>query len=221
MEQRSNRWFRKNILSAVGIGGVLLTVTAGFAQDTMGVSFKDSNSGEMQKVLYKGAETFIGEDTYNKLVSKKGDIRVPENFREDYVLLGTWSVAGDTDTGGEVGLHVVYSTREAVEAYRSTGAFPDGAVIVKELFFGHTEFLTTGEATRADKLAGYFVMIKDTQNRFEDNPLWGDGWGWAFFGADNKTKTTSTDYKVDCLACHEPATDTDYIYTDAYPVLKK
>lgn len=166
-------------------------------------------------------ETYIGETTYEKLISAKGDIRVPNNFRTDYVMLGSWSVAGDADTGGEVGLHVVYSTREAVDAYRKTGEFPDGTVIVKELFSGHTEFLTTGEATRADKLAGHFVMIKDTKGRFAENPLWGEGWGWAFFGADNSEKTQSTNYQNDCMACHEPARDTDFIYTDAYPVLKK
>jgi hypothetical protein len=166
-------------------------------------------------------ETYIGNDTYEKLISASGDIRVPRNFRTDYVMLGSWSVAGDADTGGEVGLHVVYSTREAVDAYRTTGEFPDGAVVVKELFSGHTEFLTTGEATRADKQSGYFVMIKDTQNRFPDNPLWGDGWGWAFFGPNETMKTSSTNYQNDCMACHEPAKDTDYLYTDAYPVLKK
>ncbi|MCK0069984.1 cytochrome P460 family protein [Kordiimonas laminariae] len=167
------------------------------------------------------SETYIGEATYEKLISAKGDIRVPKNFRTDYVMLGSWSVAGDADTGGEVGLHIVYSTREAVDAYRKTGEFPDGTIIVKELFSGHTEFLTTGEATRADKLAGYFVMIKDGKGRFAENPLWGEGWGWAFFGADNTEKTQSTNYQEDCMACHEPARKTDFIYTDAYPVLKK
>jgi hypothetical protein len=155
------------------------------------------------------------------LVSATGDIQVPENFRTDYVALGSWSVTGDADTGGDIGLHVVYAPKDAVIAYRKTGNFPDGTVIVKELFTGETEFLTTGEATRAKDIAGYFVMVKDTQNRFPENPLWGEGWGWAFFGADNQQKTTSTDYKADCLACHEPARKTDFIYTNAYPVLKK
>lgn len=154
-------------------------------------------------------------------VADNGDIRVPENFRMDYVMLGSWSVEGDADTGGDIGLHVVYAPKEAVIEYRKTGAFPDGTVIVKELFTGETESLTTGKATRAKDLAGYFVMVKDTQNRFPDHPLWGDGWGWAFFGADDTMKTTSTDYRNDCLACHEPARGTDFLYTSAYPVLEK
>jgi hypothetical protein len=33
-------------------------------------------------------------------------------------------------------------------------------------------------------------------------------------------KTTSTDYKKDCIGCHEPAQATDWIYTPGYPPLK-
>ncbi len=161
-----------------------------------------------------------GKTFANGAVTKTGDISVPANFRTDFIMLGSWSVAGDADTGSEIGLHVVYAPKEAVAIYKNTGEFPDGTVIVKELFSGKTEFLTTGEATRADKTTGYFVMVKDTKNRYPDNKLWGDGWGWAFFNAANTQKTTSTDYKTDCLACHEPARKTDMLYTDGYPVLK-
>ncbi len=154
------------------------------------------------------------------VVSSDGAISVPENFRTDYVMLGAWSVAGDADTGGGVGLHVVYTQPASVDAYRATGTFPDGAVLVKELFNGNTQLLTTGEATSAADVAGYFVMVKDEVGRFPDNPLWGDGWGWSFFTADDPVKTVSTDYATDCLNCHEPARASDLVYDFAYPVLK-
>ena len=154
------------------------------------------------------------------VVSENGTIRVPENFRTDYVMLGAWSVAGDVDTGGEIGLHIVYAPKSAVEAYRATGAFPDGTVLVKELFNGKTESLTTGEATSAADIAGYFVMVKDTQGRFPGNPLWGDGWGWSFFDAGDPLRAKTKDYMAECLACHEPARASDLVYVQAYPVLK-
>ncbi len=154
------------------------------------------------------------------VVSDSGAIRVPDNFRTDYIMLGAWSVAGDVDTGGEVGLHVVYAPRDAVEAYRRDGSFPDGTVLVKELFNGKTEALTTGEATSAAETAGYFVMVKDTKGRFPENKNWGDGWGWSFFNADNRTEAVTEDYKAECLACHEPARASDLLYDYAYPVLK-
>ena len=155
------------------------------------------------------------------VVSDSGEIRVPENFRSEYVMLGAWSVAGDVDTGAETGLHTVYSPRSVVDAYRETGQFPDGAVLVKELLNGKTESLTTGEATSAASTAGYFVMVKDAQGRFRDNPLWGDGWGWSFFAADDTQNTKSTDYVADCLSCHEPVRASDLVYSYAYPVLSR
>ena len=161
-----------------------------------------------------------GKTFADGVVSEDGALHLPANFRTDYVMLGAWSVAGDADTGGEVGLHVVYAPAKAVEGYRETGRFPDGTVLVKELFNGKTETLTTGEATHAAGVAGYFLMVKDDKNRFPDNPLWGDGWGWAFFAADDTTATTTKDYRGECLACHEPARGTDLVYVRAYPVLK-
>ncbi len=156
----------------------------------------------------------------SEAVSVDGSIHVPENFRTDYVMLGAWSVAGDVDTGGEIGMHIVYSPREVVDAYRETGKFPDGAVLVKELFNTKTEDLTTGAATSNTDTAGYFVMVKDTEGRFPENALWGDGWGWSFFSATDTQHTTTKDYQAECLACHEPARATDLIYDYAYPVLR-
>lgn len=152
-------------------------------------------------------------------VSADGTIRVPEAFRTEFVLLGAWSVVGDADTDGAVGLHVVYAPRDAVAAYRRTGAFPDGTVLVKELFATETESLTTGAASRASEKAGTFVMVKDAKGRFPGDPLWGDGWGWAFFEAGETRATVSTDYQGDCLGCHEPARATDLVYVQGYPVL--
>lgn len=155
------------------------------------------------------------------VVAADGSLHVPENFRTDYLMLGTWSVMGDADTGGTIGLHVVYASRSAVQIYRETGKFPDGTVLVKELFNGKTETLTTGRATSAASEAGYFVMVKDDNNRFPGNPLWGDGWGWSFFDAGNTRLTTTKDYRKDCLGCHIPARSTDFVYVGGYPVLKR
>ena len=41
-------------------------------------------------------------------------------------------------------------------------------------------------------------MVKDSNGRHAGNKLWGDGWGWSWFDADNPSKTTSTDYKTNC-----------------------
>lgn len=142
-------------------------------------------------------------------------ITIPDEFRTTYEYLGAWAVKGDDD---KLGQHVVYASPGTIAAYRKTGKFPDGAVVVKELLKGKTEDLTTGTATSATETYGYFAMVKDASGK-KQGPLWGDGWGWAFFGADDRMQTTTKDYKAECLACHEPVRDRDLIYTYAYPVL--
>lgn len=150
-------------------------------------------------------------------VSGSGDIRLPEvNFRANWPVLGGWTVLGEAAADG---MHVVYTQPGVIEAYLETGTFPDGAVLVKELLSAQTEEMTTGTVARGDQVQGWFVMVKDTQGRFDGNPLWGDGWGWAFFNADAPTRTVTTNYQDDCVACHVPAETTDWIYTQGYPVL--
>ncbi|MFD2029421.1 hypothetical protein ACFSKM_02005 [Ancylobacter dichloromethanicus] len=31
-------------------------------------------------------------------------------------------------------------------------------------------------------------MVKSSTDKFPENKLWGDGWGWSWFDADNPTK---------------------------------
>lgn len=149
-------------------------------------------------------------------------LHVPdENYRRDWVLLGSFSVRADDAEKGAKELHVVYAKPETVDAYRKTGAFPDGAVIVKDVFATKTETLTTGLASYADTLKGRFVMVKDRGDKYASrSPLWGDGWGWAFYEGEETERTITTDYRQDCLGCHEPARTQDLIYVRGYPVLK-
>ena len=153
------------------------------------------------------------------VVDSKGNLRVPHNYHATYQYLGSWAVAAAQGPGAKE-LHVVYASPGAVAAYRSHGSFPDGAVLVKEVYAAATGQMTTGTVSHADTLKGWFVMMKDSRGRFPDNKLWGNGWGWSWFDAANPSKTTSTDYKTNCQACHVPAQASDWIYVSGYPSLK-
>lgn len=160
-------------------------------------------------------------DSFSPYVDEKGNISLPNDFRS-WRFLGTWGVATDEDDQvGSKGFHNVYTQLETVLAFRSTGKIPDGAVLVKELLTAKTNSMTTGEISFATETEGWFIMIKDTQGRFTDNKLWGDGWGWALFNADDPTTTVTTDYKSDCLGCHIPAKKDDWIYIRGYPALRR
>jgi hypothetical protein len=150
----------------------------------------------------------------------EGALRVPSAYRSMYEYLGTWAIAADKGEGSKQ-LHSVYASPGAVAAFRKDGHFPDGAVLVKEVYEAATNPMTTGTVSHAETLAGWFVMVKDSKNSHPQNKLWGSGWAWSWFDAGNPVKTTSTDYTTDCQPCHIPAQATDWIYTQGYPVLHK
>ena len=167
------------------------------------------------------------ESGYAIAVDETGSIRLPEaDFRAHWTLLGSWIVGGGDvvdDVEGSSGVHQTYTQPGVVEAYRQTGEFPDGTVLVKELLAAGTQSMTTGVISHATVPEGWFVMVKDTEGRFGGGPnagLWGDGWGWAFFAPDDPQTAVTTDYESECISCHVPARDTDWIYVWGYPVLK-
>jgi hypothetical protein len=156
-------------------------------------------------------------EEFSPYVDASGNISFPDGFRTSMVHLGSWFVP----EGGASGFHDVYTEKESVEAYRRTGKFPDGATLVKELRASKSGSFTTGQGVSyaTSGLKQWFVMIKDSKNRFAGNPLWGEGWGWALYKPDNPSKNIATNFQADCLGCHVPAKDRDWVYTEAYPTL--
>jgi hypothetical protein len=150
-----------------------------------------------------------------KLVDKTGNISKPENYRDLYQMLGAYVVL---DSKGNQ-MHFTYASPGAAEYYRRNKKFADGTVLVKEVLGTDHAQLTTGNANWATDTKVWFVLIKDAKGRYPNNPLWGDGWGWAVFKSDAPDQQVAVDYKRDCLGCHLPARADDWIYVKGYPVL--
>ena len=165
------------------------------------------------------ATAATSDQSSQAVVDEQGNLRVPEDYRTAYQFLGAWAIAADQGNGSQQ-LHVVYVSPGTIAAYRKDGHFADGSVLVKEVFETATGPMTTGTVSSARTLKGWFVMVRDSKNTHPGNKLWGDGWGWSWFDASNPTKTTSTDYKANCLGCHVPAQATEWIYVSGYPPLK-
>jgi hypothetical protein len=165
-------------------------------------------------------------ETFSPYVDAYGNISVPSDFDTSWVFLGSWSIASEdvaqssaASGHGAAALHNVYTQPGTVEEFRNTGKFPDGAVLIKELLTTETAQMTTGKVSRGKEIEGWFIMVKDTEGRFPDNQLWGDGWGWSLFDA-NKNSTTR-DYNAECLGCHIPAKQNDWVYIEGYPILHR
>jgi hypothetical protein len=154
------------------------------------------------------------------VVDASGNLHVPDTYRADYEFLGSWAISAGEDRGSKE-LHTVFASPGAVAAYRENGRFPDGTVLVKEVFQAATGQMTTGTVSHAETLKGWFVMVKDSNSRYPGNKLWGNGWGWSWFDAANPSQTTSHDYKTECLSCHVPAQASDWVYVSGYPPLKR
>jgi cytochrome P460 len=165
------------------------------------------------------ATAATGDQSPQAVVDAQGNLRVPEDYRAAYQFLGAWAIAADQGKGSQQ-LHVVYASPGTIAAYRKDGQFTDGSVLVKEVFEATTEPMKTGTVSHAQTLKGWFVMVRDSKDTHPGNKLWGDGWGWSWFDAGNPTKTTSTDYKANCLGCHVPAHATEWTYVFGYPPLK-
>lgn len=156
--------------------------------------------------------------TVDGALDATGALHVPVNYRATYQGLGSWAVAADKDVGAKE-FHTVYASPGAAAAYARDHRFPDGTVLVKEVAEAMTAPMTTGTVSHSTKLKGWFVMVRDEHNRHTGSKLWGDGWGWAWFDADAPKAAKTTDYKAECLACHEPARKTDLSYVEGYPAI--
>jgi len=62
------------------------------------------------------------------VADRDGHLRVPDDYRTTYQILGSWAIAAD-DNHGSKELHVVYASPGVIDAYRKDRRFPDGAVL--------------------------------------------------------------------------------------------
>jgi hypothetical protein len=82
------------------------------------------------------------------VVDAQGNLRVPEDYRTAYQFLGAWAIP-PTKAKGSQQLHVVYASPGTIAAYRKDGSFPDGSVLVKEVFATDTQPMKTGTVSHA------------------------------------------------------------------------
>ncbi len=165
-----------------------------------------------------GLTTGEAAESFSDYVSTDGVIRLPQEYRQNWEHLGDWAV-GKREGEPLHEIHSVYSPTATAQAYRDTGEWPDGAVLVKEVHEVTSDNLTTGHVTWAAEMKIWFMMVRDRENRFPDNANWGDGWGWALFDAGDRSKNISTNYARDCRTCHVPVQQTDWIFIQGYRTL--
>lgn len=155
-----------------------------------------------------------GSSSFSKYVDEKGNISLPKDPRKNMVHLGSWFVP----EGDVSGFHDVYTEAKTIEYYRQHGDFPDGATLVKELRQHDSGDYPTGAnvSYQNSDVRLWFVMVRDSKNRFKGNPLWAKGWGWSMYQTDNPQKNVATSFEDNCQACHTPAKETGWVFIEGY-----
>ena len=147
-----------------------------------------------------------------------GGLLQPTGYRE-WVYVGTPLTPNDMN-GGDAPFpefHSVYINTKAWQAYKRTGKFPDGTVVVKELLSVGSKQASSGKGYFMGEFIGLEAAVKDSK-RFPEEPGY---WAYFSFGHSyplaSKTKAQIT---ASCAACHQALAVDDMVLTQYYPVLQ-
>ena len=149
-----------------------------------------------------------------------GQLVRPEGWRK-WVYVGTPLTPHDMNDGKASfpEFHNVYVDPESFATFERTGEFPNGTQLLKELVLVGSKAAVSGNGYFMGDFAGLEVAVKDTV-RFKDEP---GGWAYFSFGHVEESKYTKTAKAFpaeSCNSCHESSADTDFVFTQYYPILR-
>ena len=160
----------------------------------------------------------VAAQTYYKF--SNGELERPVGYRE-WVYVGTPLTPDDLNNGKAAfpEFHNVYIDPQSWAHWKDTGEFPDGTILVKELVSVGSKAAVSGNGYFQGNFVGLEATIK-SKSRFPDEPG-----NWAYFSfstPDLKTLTASAKAfpKEACNACHQVSAQTDWVFTQYYPVLR-
>jgi len=154
----------------------------------------------------------------------QGELILPQDYHL-WVFLGS-PLTPHALNGGQAPFpeyHNVYVQPEAFKAYRETGVWPEGTIMLKELQLTRPGTYPDGSSIEVSG-RGFFpaarngidISVKNSE-RFKDT----DGWGFFNFGhhAPPYAKTAAAQPKQACAGCHM-ANATNMVFSKFYaPIL--
>lgn len=129
-----------------------------------------------------------------------------------------------TNIKGTERFHNVLISPPAFEAYKATGRFPDGTMLLLDIYAqeGRTlenPFLTDGTFNGAN--TGFEIAVKnpDRPDRRDDSSA---VWAYYSFGNRNELKATARAFKDSaCEQCHAKHAADDHVFVQFYPTLRQ
>ncbi len=199
------KFWRLILVMMCTVGGM-----AAFAQQGQPGAAKSETGGQ-------GVNAF---DSSGPRYTNDGQLVRPQGWRK-WIYVGTPLTPHDMN-GGKASFpefHNVYVDPESFATFERTGEFPNGTQLVKELALVGSKEAVSGNGYFMGEFAGLEVAIKDT-DRFKDQP---GGWAYFSFGhvAESEYAKTAKSFPAEsCNSCHEASADTDFVFTQYYPVLR-
>ncbi len=182
---------------------IAITVTSALAL-TMTLALKEGRS--------KGKRAY----SFNRA----GELMRPTGYRE-WVYVGTPVTPNELNNGEAAfpEFHNVYIEPSAWRAWKRTGQFPDGTILMKELVSVGSKAAVSGNGYFQGEFVGLEAAIKD-KARFSKEPG-----NWSYFSFSTKdhkslTKTAKAFPTGACNTCHQTNAGDDFVFTQYYPVLR-
>ena len=156
-----------------------------------------------------------------------GQAKRPEHWRE-WIFVGA-PLTPNALNDGEAPFpeyHNVYIEPSAFAHFQATGEWAQGTQVAKELTLIYQNdndeigatFEVSGRGYQQGEFAGLELSVKDSE-RFPDMPG-----GWAYFSFGHQPEPyneTASAFPADaCNACHEANADTDFVFTQFFPILR-
>ena len=155
----------------------------------------------------------------------KGELILPKGYHE-WVFVGS-PITPHGLNGGKAGFpeyHNVYVHPKVFKAYRTTGKWPEGTIMLKELQLSQPGTFPDGSSVEVSG-RGYFpaarngidISVKDSK-RFKDT----NGWGFFNFGhhAPPYVKTARVAPTESCASCHASNAGKGMVFRQYYPILQ-
>ena len=154
---------------------------------------------------------------YIPTYDQRGELVRPQNHHE-WVFVGAPVTPNDMNDGKAAfpEFHNVYIDPPSFAAYKHTGRFQDGTVILKELVSVGSKSMDSGNGYFQGDFVSLEAMVKD-RRRFTSEP---GGWAFFRFGEAPGYRPTGARMKTEsCNTCHALPTGTngvDYLSAEAF-----
>jgi len=130
-------------------------------------------------------------------------IKLPENYKD-------WKVISQSHRTDNKTMRIILGNDIAVKAARSgnTNPWPKGSILGKMVWKQKAEEFWPS-AIAPDKFVHAEFMVKDSIKYSETG-----GWGYArWLGKEQKPYGKDKSFANECVACHTPVKQNDYVFT--------